>query len=76
MRLRNRLARLLDRLACRVRPFADHRCDLCGSPDIVWKAHVLPNKGLRIVWVADDPDDVWCCDCESWGVGSYEVTGT
>lgn len=51
-------------------PPVRHVCERCGSSRIEFKAHVAPNERYKLTWLADDPDDVWCEQCQTWGRGS------
>jgi hypothetical protein len=45
-------------------------CQVCGSEDIEFQAHIRPNENDRITWRADDGDCVWCHACQRWGGGA------
>lgn len=54
----------------RTPPADPHVCEKCGSASIEFRVNIDPNDGNRVVAGAEDPDDVWCDACDTWGGGS------
>jgi hypothetical protein len=67
---KQRTITLLDEISPRRElPSETEVCEACGSERIAWRAEVDPNR-KAMVWLADDPCDVYCYACEEWARGS------